>query len=92
VEPNPLDGDPREERVGLGQAAGEGRGGDYQWLHRQLGEAQHLTDRVERPPAVRRDNEEVDVAALMLVSPREGAEQIHLLGSQLVGQPASERR
>ena len=52
-------------------------------LHRKLCPTKNLTDQIKRPFWIVRDDDEIDVAALVVLASGEGAEKVHGLGPEI---------
>ena len=63
-----------------------------QRFNRQLRAAQNLTNQIERPLRIVGDNQQVDVAALVLLAPSERAEKIHRFDTEIGDESRRELR
>ncbi|SRR6266446_4123321 len=86
----------RDDRIftetGLAAHDPEGTEPHDQRFHWQFRSAQDLTDQVERPLRIIGDNQEVDIAALLLRAPRERPEEIHGLDAEITNEWRRELR
>lgn len=75
--------DALEEWVALAHAAHQRLRAHDQRLHRKICSTQDLSDQIERPARITDDDEEVDVAAPVLLAPGERAEKVDGLGAEI---------
>jgi hypothetical protein len=83
IQPKPFIHHAHGEWVPTLQAAVERLGAEDQWLDRQVRPPHDLADGLERAPRKSTHYEEIDVTPLVLISPRQRAEQVDGLGAQL---------